>query len=324
MQSQEIPTLNPVQRMTEPAPPSDVYRDMPADEYHAIDALNNSTISAFSKSPRHGAYYLNSPPIVPTAAMLFGSALHSAILEPQDFAERGLVCNDVGPSAEVAHRKAAEENPDKIILRKGWADQIRRMGQSISDHAAASRLLDTENCMNELTVIWRVSITIGDDVVEVPCKARFDRFLPSFLPTYNPFRENDGQWVAGIIDLKSCRDASADGFMKAVANQGYHRQAAWYLSGAISQNLLSGFHDYSYIVLACEKSAPYPVATYPIQTAALHQGYRECREALRDYVKYRLHGHAPHASEELIPMSLPVWAMDTKAETRFTGDTDDK
>lgn len=299
-----------IDRLPIPAPEPGVYRDMPAEHYHKIDALNASTIGEFVKSGLHGRHAMQTTRPA-TGPLYFGSAFHSATLEPDDFFSRAEVFEEIGPSAEVKHRKTQDEHPDAIILRKGWLEQIGDMRDQVIEHDTADYLFNKTKGENELTMIWNIERTIGGVPVTIPCKARADRYLKAFEPY-----QGSGE-VSAIIDLKTCRDASPEGFEKAIADRGYYRQAAWYLAGAVACGLIPDFHDYSYIIVAVEKAKPYPVATYPIATAALQYGLNECEAALRNYVKYRMHGVADGPSNVLIPLGLPNWAMKAGNEHPF-------
>lgn len=295
--------------MTKPCPPDGVYEDMPADEYHSIDAVNASTLKEFAKSGRHGLHYLACPSTTPTGAMLFGSALHTAILEPDEYEETATPRDDIGPGAEVGHRKAREESPDALILRKGWYEEIGSIMGAIDAHPVASDMLTAEGGRNELTLIWRITRNIDGQDIEIPCKARVDRFLPMYTAG-----EMDEPGPC-IVDLKTTKDAGADGFERAIGNFGYHVQFAWYALGVFSTKLAPDILKTCYTVVAVEKSAPYAVAAYRINEATMAQGISEVKHALSRYVQYRLHGHAPHPSEAMIPLGLPVWKMNTENET---------
>lgn len=309
--------LSPVPNWTIKAPEPGVYYDMPAEEYHAIDALNATTLGAFVKSGLHGEYHL-SQRTEPSGALWFGSAMHAAILEPELFMEQMIVDEKIGPSAEVAHRKAMEEYPGAFLLRKGWKEQIDAMTNATMRHQVAKYLLRGTTGRNEVTMIWHIVKTIGGRQVVIPCKARCDRFIEAFEPF-----PGAGE-VSGIVDIKSTRDSSYDGMEKSIANFGYHRQAAWYLTGAVKCGLIDKFHDHSYTIVAIEKSAPYPVGVYPIAVSALKYGLDECVAGLRAYVKYRTLGHAPGPTDSTHPIGLPNWAMKAGNEAPFNNGDDNE
>ncbi len=302
----------PVKRTPNHCPPPGVYLDIPFEDYCSWDALNASTIGEFLVSGRNGASYLAGEQSPPKKDQLIGTATHSMLLEPVDYADRMLVDEKIGPAAEVTHRKVAEANPGRIILRKGWNEQIVSMAMSVATHPKARYLLREVEGSNELTLVWDITRRVGGDDVTVRCKARIDRHIPAFTPYPDASKP-----VCCFLDIKTCAKGkgSPEQIDRTVANWGYHRQAAWYLSGGIRLGLIDKMHANSYIILAIEKDRPYPVGTYPICCSALEQGWADCKRGVAAYLKYRLHRHAPHASENLVPVSLPMWAMNSEQET---------
>lgn len=294
-------------------PEPGVYYDMPAEVYHDIDALNASSIKDFVKSGLHGAHGLEKV-WKPGEALWFGSAFHSAALEPKDFAERVHLYEQtgIGASADVAHRKYLEEHPDSIPMRKGWQEKIETMTKRIMDHPDGHYLCRETDGANEVTFIWDIEREVMIDgalrTITVPCKARVDRFIKSF----SPYR--DAHDVAGIVDVKTAKDSSMDAMERSIANFGYYIQAAWYLAGAIKLGMLDTMHDHSYQIIAVEKSAPYPVGIYPINTTSLQYGLSQCLYGLRAYVKYRMLGHKPGPTDTVTPVGLPVWAQPASGE----------
>lgn len=319
--------FKPVARVTVEAPQPGVYRDIDFDEYASWDALNASTIGEFVKSAQHGAYYLEQShdDDPPTASMLFGTALHAAYLEPDRFRESSIqpmtdptptkTNPDPEPKPLLAdnclwktHAAAMEDYPGMMLLHEKWPERIEAISNAINNHPAASALFNRIEGNNELTLIWHIELTINGKLVRIPCKCRVDRHVPSFTPYEGSPKRS------AIVDIKTTRDSSHTAFERAIATYGYHRQAAWYLRGALAHNLIGDLHDYSYIIVACEKAPPYPVATYPIAPAAIHQGLAECLTGLRRYVKYRMTGDAPGANRTLAPISMPVWSMNPENE----------
>lgn len=310
-------TFKPVATRGTECPKPGVYYDMPAEEYHDIDALNASSVKDFVKSGLHGAHGLQNE-WEAGEALWFGSAFHSAVLEPKDFAERVHLDTGIGPSANVAHRKYLEEHPDSIPMRKGWKEKIDSMTERIMAHPDGYYLTRETEGRNEVTFIWNIEREVIDGkttrTILVPCKARCDRFINSFSP-YDHAAE-----VAGIIDIKTCRDSSMDAMEKSIANFGYYIQAAWYLAGAVKLGLLDSMHDHSYQIIAVEKTAPHPVGVYPINTTSLQYGLSQCVVGMRAYIKYRMFGHAPGPTDVATPIGLPVWAQPAEGEHPAEGD----
>ena len=88
--------------------------------------------------------------------------------------------------------------------------------------------------MREIAIVW------DDPETGLRCKARID-----FVSEY------DGWTVVG--DLKSSINAAPKQWARAVANYGYHRQAAFYLDGC---NAISP-HDRLFAWIIQEKDDPF-------------------------------------------------------------------
>lgn len=286
-------TFPPVARMPEPCPQPGIVENMPFEEYASKDALNASTIARFNESPKAGAAYLQEQQSPPTPAMQLGSALHCRVLEPDRFKELAIE-TDVGPAAEVAYRDAQKANPGKIILRKGWGDQIEAMAREVYAHPRAAAILN-EPGPRELTIFWRERVKVRDEVVEVPCKARLDLFSPS---------------MQAVIDFKKIRNGGGiyEAFQRAIVNYGYHLQAAWYARGAQRVGLCAERPDYAWVCV--EEKAPHEIDLYQACDGMMIQGWGECRRGLYKYLRYRMFGEAPGRAVDVRPIALPNWAID--------------
>ena len=108
-----------------------------------------------------------------------------------------------------------------------------------------------------------------------------------------------------LLDLKTCQDASAEGFPKSIARHGYHLQAAWYSDGyerASGQKVL-GF------VFACvESESPHAAAAYMLDDESLDKARAEVRRLLQPLCRLprgrcvaRVSGRRPAAG-------APAWA----------------
>ena len=62
-----------------------IIHDMPIAEYHAHPAVSNSILAKMARSPLHARAYIDGERKGPTAAMLVGTAVHTAVLEPRRF-----------------------------------------------------------------------------------------------------------------------------------------------------------------------------------------------------------------------------------------------
>jgi hypothetical protein len=92
-----------------------------------------------------------------------------------------------------------------------------------------------------------------------------------------------------IVDLKTTRDASYSGFIKAIQNLHYHLSAAMYLEGVNQcRELLEHTRHFAYtkFVFVCvENEPPYPTAVYELAPEYIELGkvlYRRAMRTLRD------------------------------------------
>lgn len=308
----------PTKRTPDEAPKPGIYRDIEPEVYHRWNALNASTLGHFVRSGMHGAYYLNQTQDddPPTADMLYGTAMHTAYLEPKKYQETAYtptvevkVGDDVIHKPILAdkchwktHKPVADENPGRLILHDQWADRIEDMRKQLDAHPRANMLFNEVDGTNELTLVWHLTVK-GKTI---PCKCRVDRYLPSFIPN-----ADHTEPVSGIADLKTSASIDPHKFERSIWDYGYHRQAAWYLMGAIAHKLIPDqLHDFSYQIVAVEKKPPYPVTVFPLTAGTIQQGINECRAGLLAYAKYRMHGIAPGPCDSYIPATLPGYLIE--------------
>ncbi len=106
-----------------------------------------------------------------------------------------------------------------------------------------------------------------------------------------------------VMDLKSCEDASPEGFAKAAYNYGYHIQAADYLEGNRVQNDKIG----DFYIIAVEKVAPYKVVVYKLSHEFIALGYEERDKLIDLYLECSKNNYWPGYSDEIMELSLPSW-----------------
>ncbi len=290
-----------------PAPAPGVYENVPSATYHAWDAVSSSRLGWLRRSPAHLMAYIAQPP-EDTAAQVIGRAVHTAILEPEQFASTFAVAEQC--SAIKKDNDRCTNTGTLYHLKRGWvcgipahcrgaADEFDASRVSISPeqwatcvgtraaayaHMSASLLLN-EPGRAELSVVWI------DSETGLTCKARLDRHIPDLGP--------------GIVaDLKSTENASPRAFARSIDDYGYHIQAAHYLTGAQAAGLRAG----SFVHIAFEKKPPYAVATYRIIREVLDVGDSFVRPLMRLYAKCRASNEWPAYSQQLQDIALPDYA----------------
>ena len=268
---------------------ANVMRDMPAVEYHGIKALSASRLKAFLRSPAHLRHMDENPYTGP--ALAFGEAFHTAVLEPQRFAEQYIVAPDVDrrtKDGKAAWQMFIDANPDKTILSYDDWISITCMAREVLLHPTASDLLAGRKD-TELSMTWHMSAA-GESI---PCKARIDALNYA---------------DACIIDIKTTTDASPEGFARAVANFQYHIQAAWYLD-ACNMNDMDIPSVETMVFIAVEKAAPYGVGVYVLDEDSINEARRRIRNALPRYAVCAAQNRWPSYDDGIQTLSLPRWAV---------------
>jgi hypothetical protein len=103
-----------------------------------------------------------------------------------------------------------------------------------------------------------------------------------------------------VVDLKTTTDAGP-GFARSVATFRYHVQASHYLAG------LHGAERF--VFLTVEKTAPYAVAVYELDAAALAAGDELRQRDMRVIADCQATKEWPGYGDTCQPLSLPSWAL---------------
>jgi hypothetical protein len=257
------------------------------EDYHHLKAVSPSQIKILKRSPLH--YYdqflaedrVKKPP---TDAMLKGTALHTAILEPDLWDSTIAVPpHSFDRRTKVGKELAAEferESAGKIVLSPEDADEVRRMADAVRKHPAAGFLLELPG-RREASYSWT------DPETGLECKTRPD------------WHSLDGQIV---VDVKTAQDASREAFAKSISNLDYHVQAAWNLDAQGGQMFLS---------LVVENTRPYGVAVYPASEALLSAGRRRIEAGMTLLAQcWRTNTWPGYGDQIQEPIDLPGWNRD--------------
>ena len=257
-------------------------RDMPAADYFAVDALSNSALRHLARSAWH---YKHRQEITPTPAMKAGTLAHARILEFSAFNDRYVV-KPAGFDGRTKDGKAwMEANTDREQIT---ADEFHTAAtQAEAVHAVPVLAEILSSGYAESSVFWR------DKTTGVRCKAR-----PDWVHTLP-----DGRVV--LLDLKTTKDESPEGFSKAVANLGYYRQAAWYTQGF---EAATGKKVAQFVFAAVTSAPPILAVPYLLDDEAMDQGRQECADLLQLFKHCTDTGNWPAYGAGYQLLSLPVWA----------------
>lgn len=253
--------------------------DMPNDEYHKYPAISKSGLDKFAISP---ADYKNPKAHTPSRAMVVGTALHCAILEPERFKKDYTLLLEVEDRRKPEYRKAKEAFGEEFVLVKNEVENIAAMQKSAHNEAEIRELISGD--------YWtEVSAFATDPETGLLIKCRFD------------LMRKDGT----IADLKKTRDARADKFAKSVAEYNYHIQDAFY---SHVYELIAGEPPKAFKFIAIKEEKPHTARVYWMDDEAKQIGQYYYRRRLKSFAECYDADFWPHPSENG-EISLPGWAI---------------
>lgn len=262
--------------------------DMTNSEYHSdTTRISKSGLDLIARSPAHYFQkYLSAdrPPPTRTAALIEGSAFHTAVLEPHLFKDQFAI----EPELNKRTTKGKEDfelfvasNEGKTLIDSSTYDMVMRMRDSVHKHPAAAELLRIG--FAEQTFVWT------DPDTGAPCKCRPD------------FRTASGV----LLDLKSTENASTEEFGRSSYKYRYHVQAPFYSDGLEA----CGIQTEGFAFIAVEKSPPYATVMYYVDDRIMSFGRDAYKRDLEKYVMCLESNQWPAYGEDIQPLQLPGWAF---------------
>lgn len=203
--------------------------------------LSSSGLKQLLKTPRHYAAYLTQGEQEEKDHLIVGSALHCAILEPEEFDRRYFVWKDsMKPNPDKDYRdtenkkarliaKKLAQMKDQVLLEESQYDDLMQMKASVHANGHAMKLL--EGTISEQSVY--TEIQVNDTLIKV--KVRPDAICDAYY-----------------ISLKTCNDASPTTFSRKAFNLGYH----------ISEALYTNILERPGYIIAIENCSPFICQVY--------------------------------------------------------------
>lgn len=269
--------------------PLGLVRDMPAERYHAIQAMSAGGLKRMRQSPAH-FYGLQLDPQrpphgEPTAAMVNGTLVHCALFEP-DQVDARYVVKPEGMSFASKDGKAWRDAQTREIVDAESMARARAQAAAVRAVPDLAALLSEG--FGEASCFW-IDAPTGE-----LCKCRPDWTSPA------------GDGVI-LVDGKTCRDASPDGFGRAIWNMGYHLQAAWYSDG---YEAATGQRVHGFVFAAVESDWPHVAMPYMLGDDVLDAARRENRRLLNRFAACKRAGAWPgYADGGVQIINLPAWAQ---------------
>jgi exodeoxyribonuclease VIII len=263
--------------------------------YRASEAVNWSTLKFMRLSPLH---YLWAAKNVreDTPRLGLGRAVHTAVLEPDDFPLSYAVFDGKQRRGkEWEAFKAANEN--KTIVKRSEYARALKIRDAILSHPVASCHLRAGGHV-ERAIRWT------DEATGVECKGR-------------PDLENEF-----VIDIKTCQSVEERRFASLAARMGYFNQLAFYRSGIAT---LTGVVK-PCVIVAAEIEPPHDVGVFVIDEDSLGVAEEENARLLARVAECRASGEWPGRYQEQRSLSLPAWMWsdeDRELTARVIDDDDD-
>lgn len=254
-------------------------------EYRKDPAYSRSDLFGLKRSPKHFKYALDHPQ-QETSALIFGTAFHSFVLEPENFAEDYyVITKKIDRRTKEGKSLWAEiESSGKIPIPGEDVQAFGEMRENILSVKAAAVLLKGEK---ERSYFWTDKLT----GVKLKCR---------------PDCRTDLKTTSVIVDLKTTENASTDKFIRSCVNYGYDLQAAMYKQGV---ETIEG-KPHKFVFIAVEKSPPYACNIIEMDESFIKKGETDLRSylyTLKDCLETNNFYGYNGASGNLNVMGLPAW-----------------
>ena len=254
------------------------------DLYHKAYGLSCTNLKIMLRSPAHYHASILFPPKT-TAEMQLGSALHTAVLQPDLFDEQYMELPKLDrrtKEGKELYKQYSESG--KTLLDSVTVATVQKMKESLMQHPIISSVLSSGS-------------------PELSCFGCLPEF-PHTLVKCRPDWYNEELGV--LLDLKTACDASPKAFAKASADYLYHLQNALY------QDLfshVSGKHIQAFLFAVVEKEPPYAVALYQLDADAVEKGRDLYRKAILAYNDSLERNYWVGYSPRIEILQLPAWAL---------------
>lgn len=232
-------------------------------DYNNAEGIRRSDLWKLEDSPEKFKWFLDHP-MEQTPAMLFGSACHKMILEPDDFSNEYVVAPQIDKRTKEGKEAWAAfcaANDGKTILSSDDVQIMKDMGDALKLCPLAHKLIRGKG-ETEVAYFWTDSET-GEK-----CKIKCDRVVKFNRKTY-------------VIDYKTCQCAETFRFNAEVFRLGYYFQAGMYAEGVKTAKKLKKLPGV--IFVAQEKKAPYSVNVIEVSEEVMAAGRAKFHELLNKY-----------------------------------------
>jgi len=253
--------------------------DMSNDDYHSYGGISKSGLDKISRSPAHYKYGARKEA---TRPMAVGTAIHTAILEPERFAAEYCITEAKARTEKAYKGKKAIYGGD-FTLTANEGSKIEGMKKSVRLNNQACKLLDGDGNAE-------VSAICKDPETGVIIRARYDWLTHDRV----------------AVDLKKTQDIRPHKFARSVNDYRYHVQDAMY---SFIYKQITGDDLHEFYFLAVEEEPPYSCKLYRLDDLAKEMGAFYFRRDLRTYADCLDSGVWPHPNSGDGIIELNNWAV---------------
>lgn len=226
-----------------------IFHQLTNEEYHRGEEwgpmLNASAVKVLiGETPAHFKYFRDHP-VATTKDMKIGTAVHTAILEPEKFESQVVAVPKMDKRTIIGKDADAQfqlDHAGKLQLSEKDFALVRSMADSVEASEDARNLL-LGMPIREQSIKWK------DETFGCWCKARPDMLR---------FKDQAGG-INAIGDLKTTKK-NAKTFRFQAQDYGYFVQAGWYRRG---MKKLTG-EEWKFLLLAVEKAPPHCVSFHVV------------------------------------------------------------
>lgn len=273
-----------------------IYPYMSDEDYHQGPGVSSSGLKKILKTPLHFV----DPYIHPeryqdldkSPALVFGSAAHRYLLEPEVFEHEYVVSPKVNrrtTEGRFIWQAFEKKHAGKKLIGEQDMQFIEWMKEATEN---CDSWQDTfRNTKKEISIFWR------DKESGTLCKVRPDAMKETII---------NGRRTMLCIDVKTAIDASYVGFSRAIHNFGYDLSAGMYAEGIRAAH--PGIDDVKFLFAPIEKTPPFACAVYVLDHHDIVLGYRKFRVALTLFNQCVETNEWKSYPDYITPIQLPKWA----------------
>lgn len=258
--------------------------EMSSEEYHRHPAWGSSTVRKFASGTPKEFHYHRSQPNEPSDAMQLGTAIHTAILEPELMDDSVAVWTG-GRRAGNAWKDFCAEHEGKVILTATQGEIMEAAAQAIQEAQTVYQFLALGD--NER------SYFAVDPETGLHLKTR-------------PDNRSRIQGRRCLLDVKSIRDLSDRHIARSMFDLGYGAQAAFYCDvvALVEQEPCEDF-----FFLFVKNSLPVDIRFMQPDPEWIHAGRERNRKALHGLAECIEKDQWPGYPVRLETIDCPEWAQ---------------